>query len=37
MKARTRRPAWHWYALATGLLVALAVLELSGLAAPLGP
>lgn len=37
MKAARPRPTWHWYALAVGLLIILALLELSGVAAPLGP
>lgn len=37
VKSRTPRPAWHWYALAGVLLSILLALELSGVAAPLGP
>lgn len=32
-----RAPAWRWYLAAALALVALALLELSGVASPLGP
>lgn len=37
MENPSPRPAWHWYALAGAILAILLVLELSGVAAPLGP
>ena len=35
--ARTRMPAWRWYALAGGILLLLVILDLLGAGSPFAP